>query len=310
MKYLKLYENFLLENLQQADNYVAKNNLEPFYYNQLKDYVREKGKLGLLYILTLILYNSEDQKNELNQIIDYLDKVVRYGIKIDTTTLTKEPEQFYNQVDKQLYVTDVNKFIDEFAPGFLKKDLKSKYLDEIGRINFRSINKDALRGKMSIFNKPEEWVKYIKRAANKDNLEKLKIADDVKILYENEEWIIFKPESFEAMNYINYPDWCTIFPRLYDKYIDKGYYFIILHNKLNKKLSYIIQAFPAKDDVAYQNVPDDMTDYFTMHPYNGKAVYLSWEPRTGYSGFDVNKIKTGILKIFFDKFVRNGKIVL
>jgi len=257
------------------------------------------------------LYKSDNQKLELEKIKDYLDKVLKSNVKIDTNTLVNSPQQFYNQVDRQLYITDVNKFVDEYAPGFLKKELKQNYLDKIAKLNFRSINKDELRGMMSLFKKPEEWFRYIKKVSSKDNIEKLRFDDDVQILYENEDWIIFKPDSFEATNYINYPQWCTIYPRIYQSYIDKGYHFIIIHNKLNKKLSYIVQIFPEKDDVAYKNVPDDMTGYFTMHKYKGTAIYLSWEPRVGYLGFDpINDTKTGILKVFFDRFVKNGKIVL
>lgn len=315
MKFLKIYDEFLIENLQQAENYVVKNNLEPFYFEQLKDYTKEKGKLGLLYLLTIILYSSENQNKELEKLKAYLDKVIQYNIKVNADEFTKSKihigDLFYQYVDNQIKKTEANKFVDEFAPGLLKKEIKKNYLDKISNLNFQNINKESLRGKMRIFDTAEEWIKYIERLSkNKDNLEKVKNASDIDILYESDEWLIYIPKSYEAINYINYSEWCTIYKPKYDDYIAKGYYFIVLHNKIDKKLSYIVQVFPEKDDTAYEKTPENMKNYFTLHPWNGKAVYLSWEPENAYFGWNLNKLKSGILKLFFDKYVRNGKITL
>jgi hypothetical protein len=309
MKFIESY--YLFENLQQADNFIAKNNLDPSYYEKLKEIVKAKGKMGLMYILTLILYNSSDKEFEFQKITEYLDKIVKYNVKIDTNVLVKNPQQFYYLIDRQIYGAEVNKFVDEYAPGFLKKEIKKNYLEQISKLNFQSIDKDALRGKMSIFDSAEDWINYITRLSKgKDNLAKLKSANDVEILYENNDWLIYIPKSYEAINYINYSQWCTIHKPKYEDYIEKGYYFIVLHNKIDKKLSYIVQVFPEKDVLAYENVPENMKNYFTLHPYNGKAVYLSWESDEAYFGWDLNKLKSGILKLFFDKYVKNGKIVL
>jgi hypothetical protein len=311
MKYLKIYQNFLLENIQQAENYLIKNNLDSFYYEYLKDYVKEKGKTGLLYLLTLILYSKEyiDQEKELNKIKEYVDKITQSNIKVDANQI--KPEYFYEYVDNQIKKIDANKFIDEYAPGKLKKEIKKNYLDQIQNIDFQNISKDALRGKMSIFEKPEDWVKYVVRLTKgEDDLSKVKNSDDVDVLYENNEWIIYVPKTYEAINFINYPEWCTIYEDKYNDYIEKGYYFIILHNKENKKLSYIIQIFPEKDDTAYDDLPKNAEGYFSLHPYNGKVIWLSWQPKYTYLGWDKENLNKGILKIFFDKFVRNYKIEL
>lgn len=312
MKYLKIYEKFLLENIQQAENYLVKNNLDSFYYEYLKDYVKEKGKTGLLYLLTLILYSKEyiDQEKELTKIKEYVDKVTLMNIKIDANQFIKNPEEFYQYVDNQIKKSEANKFVDEYAPGKLKKEIKKNYLDQIQKIDFQNISKDALRGKMSIFEKPQDWVKYVIRLSQgEDDLSKVKKSDDVDILYENSEWIIYVPKTYEAINYINYPEWCTIYEDKYNDYIEKGYYFIIIHNKENKKLSYIIQVFPEKDDTAY-DLPANAEGYFSLHPYSGKVIWLSWQPKYAYLGWDKENLNKGILKIFFDKFVRNYKVEL
>lgn len=316
MKFLQKYESFLIENLQQAENYVAKNNLDTFYYNQLKEYTKEKGKLGLLYLFTVMLFNSQNQKVELEKLKSYLDKIIQYNIKVNADEFIKSEVVigvrglFYQYVDNQIKRTEANKFIDEYAPGNLKKEIKKNFIQQIENLNFRSINKESLRGKMSIFHTAEEWVKYItKLSKGTDNFEKLKTASDVEILFENKEWLIYIPKSYQAINYINYSGWCTIKEEKYDDYIEKGYYFVVIHNKVDKKLSYIAQVFPEKDQLAYEDTPENMKGYFTLHPWNGKAVYLSWEPNEAYFGWDLNKLKSGILKIFFDKYVRNGKIL-
>lgn len=308
MKFLQTYK--LFENLQQAENYVVKNNLDQTYYNQLKEYTKEKGKLGLLYLFTIILYSSENQNKELEKLKNYLDKVIQYNIKINADEFIKSGTLFYQYVDNQIKKIEANKFVDEFAPGKLKKEIKKNFLDKITNVNFSDISKESLKGKMSIFEKPEDWVKYVIRLSKgTDNLSKLKNSD-VDILYENDEWIIYYPKSYDAINYINYPQWCTIYEDKYNDYIEKGYYFIILHNKVDKKLSYIVQVFPEKDKLAYENIPENMKNYFSLHPWNGKAVYLSWRPSESYFGWDLNKLDSGILKFFFDNFVENNKINL
>lgn len=314
MKFLQTYK--LFENLQQADKYVSNLKLSnEQYYLELKEYTKEKGKLGLLYLLTLILYSSDNQKEELEKLKTYLDKITQSNIKIEADKFTQSevhisaiPDLFYQYVDNQIKTTEVNKFIDEYAPGKLKKEIKRNFFDQISSVDFQNISKDALRGKMSIFEKPEDWVKYVVRLTQgEDNLDKLREADDVEILYEDKEWLIYYPKTYEAINYINYPEWCTIYEEKYYDYIDKGYYFIIIHNKEDKKLSYILQVFPQKDDTAY-DLPENAKGYFSLHPYNGKAVWLSWEPEISYYGWNKEKLKDGILKIFFDKFVKNNKI--
>jgi hypothetical protein len=303
MKYLNPYK--LFENLQQAENYIAKNNLDPTYFEKLKEITKQKG---LLYLLTIILYSSKNQQKELKKIETYLDKITQSNIKIDTNQIT--PDLFYQYVDNQISKTEANKFVDEFAPGKLKKEIKSKYLDKIINVNFQSISKEALRGKMSIFNKPEDWVKYIIRLTKgTDNITSLKTSNDVEILYEDSDWLIYVPKSYEAINYINYPQWCTIYEDKYNGYIEEGYYFIIIHNKQDKKLSYIIQVFPEHARTAY-DLPENAKDYFSLHPYNGKAVWLSWKPEMSYYGWNMTNLDRGGIKIFFDEFVRNNKVFI
>ena len=312
MKYLQKYK--LFENLQQAENYIAKNNLDPTYFEKLKEITKQKG---LLYLLTLILYSSDNQQQELEKIENYLDKISQSNIKIDTNQFTQSevhisaiPDLFYQYVDNQISKINANKFVDEFAPGKLKKEIKSKYLDKITNVNFQNISKEALRGKMSIFNKPEDWVKYVIRLTKgTDNITDVRTSDDVDVLYEDSDWLIYYPKSYKAINYINYPEWCTIYEDKYNDYIEKGYYFIILHNKQDKKLSYIIQVFPEKDNTAY-DLPKNAEGYFSVHPYNGKAVWLSWKPEQSYYGWDMTNLYREGLKIFFDKFVRNNKVEL
>jgi hypothetical protein len=74
-------------------------------------------------------------------------------------------------------------------------------------------------------------------------------------------------------------------------------------------LSYIIQVFPEKSDTAY-DLPENAEGYFSLHPYNGKAVWLSWKPEMSYYGWNMTKLNEGILKIFFDEYVKNNKIIL
>ena len=103
MKYLQKYK--LFENLQQAENYIAKNNLDPTYFEKLKEITKQKG---LLYLLTIILYSSDNQQKELEKIENYLDKISQSNIKIDTNQIT--PDIFYQYVDNQISKTNANKY--------------------------------------------------------------------------------------------------------------------------------------------------------------------------------------------------------
>lgn len=307
MKFLKTYK--LFENLQQAENYVVKNNLDQTYYTELKEYTKEKGKLGLLYLLTIILFNSQDQRVELEKLKHYLDKIIFSNIKIDANQT--KPDLFYQYVDNEMRRIEANKFVDQFAPGFLKKEIKRNYLDQIVNLDFESIEKEALRGKMSIFEKPEDWIKYVTRlSSGKDDLDNVRNSEDVDVLYEDKDWVFYYPKTYDAINYINYPQWCTIYEEKYSDYINKGYYFIILHNKWDKHLSYIIQVYPEKDDLADPTAPENTKDYFSIHAYDGKGRWYSWDPQTFYYGWKKENLNSGGLKIFFEKFVRNNKIDL
>lgn len=275
----------LFENLQQAEKFVLENQVR--YYEPLKEFLKSKGKLGWLYLFTVILYEAGNNKNSeinYNKVIELLEKIIKHNVKIDADELLKNYKIYKGLINSYLWGKVVisynksmtNNFIDKFAPGFLKNDIKNgkdkrgdslfyKLYDVLfvptygGNIDvINNIDTDLLKGKMSMFKNPEEWIEYVK-IANKgnsiDNIEKIKNSDKVIIHYENDDWIIYQPTTYESMNLIIYPHWCTIVKSQWNRIIRSGF-LIILYNRKDIKESYVAE---------FNGSDFGIHDYFDRH---------------------------------------------
>ena len=79
----------LFENLQQAEKFMSDKE-DKTQYNKLKEYLKSKGKLGLLYLFTYILYymknNTGDyfkRANNYDDIMNVIDRLIESNIKFD-----------------------------------------------------------------------------------------------------------------------------------------------------------------------------------------------------------------------------------
>jgi len=306
----------IFENLQQAEKFVNnrpkgtskhggmegrylqtdeewKNFLE--IYSIIKNNLKSLGKLGYLYLFTRLLYlelynrNGRDKKSILDNIMRCIDLIVNHNIKIDIDKYIKQIDNYHssliidiNNIKKDI---DTNKFIDKWAPGFLKKELKDRKKDNFfnlrnvlfnpGRFDKKrfidNIDIGLLRGKISMFETPKEWIKYVRGTESlisADNISKLKKSNDIKIYYEDDEWLIYQPFTYESMNIIKYPYWCTISEKIYNQHIIDGYFWVVILNKKIKNNSYIAE---------FKQIQDGYT--FLMIDYND--IILTSDRNTG-----------------------------
>lgn len=289
----------IFENLQQAeklindlkqnweDNPPNKGNQHLYKdreqklrnYEKLKTYLKSKKSLGYLHLLTRVLFSSGGHENHLNKIKEYVELILKYGIKINLDKYLSfkdhkyKHRQFYVDILNEISLIQTNKFIDKWAPGFLKKDLKSNYKEKLRDVffdmletqphyykdknPFDKIDTSLLRGKMSMFKSAQDWFKYVI-----DEEGEIEESDNLKIYYEDDEWVIYRPFDYESMNIIKFPKWCTIVEDQFIGRTKEGYHWIVLYNKKSKKDSHIVEFN------TYYSDGNPSKNCFTIHNYH------------------------------------------
>lgn len=343
----------VFENLQQATNWLKLHQDDPNYHINMDLYKKMVGdvqfyKSGLLYLFTLLLFDRQDdegQKIDLITIKDCVKKIRDYNIKINAQKYIDDffqdngmpagghLERLCKYIADEIIKYKTNKFIDRWAPGFLKKELKDKqkkYFYDLKNVLFDLyygvsfidlIDTALLRGKMSMFKEPEQWIEHVsntKIEKGEDNVEKIKNSNDVKIYYENDEWIMYQPTTFESMNMIVYPYWCTVVKPTYFENVYCGFWWIILYNKIDKKESYIVEF---KRDPYYGEVLN--SERFSIHNYTDLQVWSSnlvsnyeecvnrvlKQDSTWLGGKKITESEISVFKVFFDtvkiKYIKN-----
>jgi len=337
----------IFENLQQAEKFIednynrASNNGKkklPKYidikfktYNKLKEYLKSKGNLGYLYFFVRKLFgyiylDDKDLQRTYDLFIEYLNKISDYNLKIDIKEFeNKDFEIFKKYIDEKIDEIETNKFIDKWAPGFLKKELKNKEnglfnklknilyhrRDSFSNMNDNDINfadeidKTLLRGKISLFKEPIEWIEYVnslKKETSESSIQKLKDSNDVDIYYDDDNWIIYSPLTYESINIIKFQFWCTIRKKMFDYYLSKNYKFIILFNKIIKEKSYIVE-FPGKNSWKSRN---DFSIYDYNHIQHNFYFYKKPYKIDDIKYFKINDEDVYIFEKFLD--ILNKKI--
>lgn len=333
IKYFTLFEN--LQKAEQIMNFVPKRPGEEILlkkYNNLKEFLSSKGKLGYLYVFALYMKRNS---LSLELIKDCINDILRYNIKIDVSIYEKlyEEGKFNKNIIKDVYekIKDIetNKFIDRYAPGFLKKELKTgsdsfgTYFDYLKMYIFEDgnwtqhviksgLDVNMLKGKMSMFRDPKEWINYIKDCFREDpieNIKNIKSNKDNVIYFEDDEWILYQPTTHEAMNIVRFQYWCTISKRAYLEHVSRNNFWIIFFNKKEKKESMIaeidINRFK-KDRGFIFNIHDykDIIIFKHHNAYSGHIITATEEFNNNKNLSDKEKY---IIKIFA-KIFDEGKI--
>jgi hypothetical protein len=355
-KNLKLIKNFkIFENLQQAEKYVEEQQnkeIKPspsfyensgrtleqkesnlFYYNKLKEYLTSIGKLGYLYFFTKLLYAHSKyefclgraSERYYEKMIEYINIMIKHKIKIEDEEIKKidygGDDEFYRYVDKEIRKRYVNNFIDQWAPGFLKHDLKTNYFIDLLQVLFIFgytpekvyIDTSLLKGKMSMFKDPMDWINYVKLCSKENsdkNIKNIKMSKDNIIYFEDEDWILYQPTTYESMNIVQFPYWCTIVRKIYEDHVDIGRFWIILFNKKIKKNSFIVEFATG----LYNNTHKTK---FTLHDYKDRVLWVSdsqknkteleifRDQKFWSTGEEMNNSEKRIVKIFLELYAEN-----
>jgi hypothetical protein len=243
------------ENIQQAEKIFLTN--KEYFGNIEFDYITKNNKYkNYLGPYLKILLNSET--NVYNYLID-IDKILndvnKYKLNINKYENIYE---LMDDIDENNTKSIINKFINKWAPSSLRNEIKKDIFDNFDKYNkekkhplFNKANQkymtydslpDSKENKLktgSLAKTPNEWYDIVSNALNKSHhWKKLKENKDIEILFEDEDYIIYKPHTFEGMQIISF-EWCTRIERYFNYY--KNLNLIIYLNKhdiYNSYLSY------------------------------------------------------------------------
>lgn len=230
----------IFENIQQADKWLkGKENTEILsYYERLKQIIIANKLQPLAF--TFIKYY--DQTKNLDEIFEYLNKIIQFNLKIDINNPKFQSyEGMKEEVNYMIMKIDVMKFIEKFVPGFLKKEMKNpEMIKKLGALIPNIKDEEKLRGMIALFKTADEYINYLEILTKVSNLEELKKSNDIKIIEETDKYIIYSPQTYEAANIIIFNEWSTINRKQYTKYINNGMKIYIYYDKKDIKKSYVI----------------------------------------------------------------------
>lgn len=293
----------IFENVQQSEKILRDWNdsdLDNFYDNLLStvESYDKKYKSFLSIFLTFYLFlRSEEVLDILKYIMEQRIDININDKKINPTEVLKwrrlsdyekkmeVEKRFENlkvEVDRLKLKRLTKNFIEQNVPGFLKREIKEKdNFNMLANLKPWELDQEKLKGSVSLFNNASEYIEYVKKL-REEGLDH----ENIKIIKEDENIIIYKPNSFEAMNSVIFSNWCTISKEQWDKYKRLNYKTYVLYDKKDIKDSYILMVNP--DDF-------NISDY-----YNNIVIEdENWEEEV----FNINKS----ISIFIEKVKKYDK---
>lgn len=268
----------LFENLQQADSYLGKKSDEDLekFYGELLGYLKDKPNKYNNYIFPFVIYYEYTRNKD--EVMNYFKKIVENNLTIDINDKDINPSQvikwkrisedekediikemfkkFKDKVDFLIIKRPTMKFIEKNVPGFLKPEMKKHdNIIKLGKLEPWEIEESKLKGMVSLFKDASEYINFIKNIKSDNNSyeEIIKNKEDLEIISDENNYIVYKPKSFEAMNCVVYNYWCTIDRKEWNKYTNADYDIYVLYNKKDIENSYMLLV---RDDDFY------VSDYF------------------------------------------------
>ena len=244
----------VFENIQQSDKILKDRGIQKDeHIIKLENSLKINGLSSYMsYIIDLFfkLYQWDRLIDD-----DNIDKIVD-GLKfiksdhIDVSKLNCEDiYDFFTKVCELKEDGVRNRFISKYAPASLRSDVKrlvdnrsygsflfsDRYLTQIK--NLTKQNMELLKNG-SRFKTSREWLMYVEKILQDDkfSIEELK-GSNITILFENNEWLIYKPLDFKSYLIPNYKYWCTMVEVMFKAY--SRWDLIIYLNKSNKENSYV-----------------------------------------------------------------------
>lgn len=250
--------NILVENVQLGDKLSKELKLDEYEYERLKSKMRSEGYIKYLPFVLKCYGEYLDDKGRkyrvytpLEYYIYKFDKNIQWceeaGLditKYNNKTLNDINDDYWEAINRKKVV----KFVNYWAPASLRKEIKDSYLKDLERILIEdTINNYSLNNKMSELKKGSrcksaaEWVEFVKLQFSDDNysLEDLK-ASNIKIIYEDSEWLIYKALDYKSYLLPRYKYWCTMTDTMYHVYNDRNDMILLLYksDKTKSLLAY------------------------------------------------------------------------
>lgn len=273
MVYLDKYKIF--ENVQQFDKLLKSYmNINPNYDNsglyKLKDELKSNGLISYLGPVTKIILSGSDTdffEEDVDVIIDDIKFLKKNNIditKLNISNLYDFRDKIYELEQEFL----IKKYITRWEPASFRKDavtMWKEFLKNLTEIENDTIPEDLLK-KGSRFKTAKEWIDYITTLFNGDGyeLERLK-SSNIKIFYENNDILIYKPLDFKSYMLVRYKHWCTMQKDMFNRYLKQD--LIICLNKIditNSLISYVsgnkIEIFNYGNYFINNKITDDIKD--------------------------------------------------
>lgn len=310
MKYLNNY--LIFESVQQFDK-LMKNymNNNPNYDNdglyKLKDKLQSEGLIAYLGPLTKIIlggYDTDFFEEDVDDIIDGIKFLKKNNIdiaKLDIQDIYEFSDAIY-ELEQELLI---KKYITRWAPASLRKEALSlweKFRIYLTKIENDTIPEDLLK-KGSRFKNGKEWIDYIITLFNGNGyeLDRLKNSN-IKIYFEDDTVLIYKPLDFKSYMLVNYQHWCTMQKVMFDNYLKQDMIICLNKKDITKSIiSYVsgnkIEIFNYGNYFINNKIPEESKEYIDIMKSNHKLKKDDAEMRTGgFFMFPADFVKEG----FFD----------
>lgn len=261
--------SILLENVQLGDKLSKELGLEQKEYEQLRDNMKSDGYIKYLpFVLKCYGEYLADKGKEYRvdtpfeyytyKVIKNIELCKNAGIDI-TNYNNSTLGDIYDDCWKAIERKKIIKFINYWAPASLRKEIKDNHITELEKILIKnSVNSYSLDNNMigelkkgSRCKSAEEWVEFVKIQFSDDNysLEDIK-ASNIKIIYEDSEWLIYKALDYKSYLLPRYKYWCTMTDTMYHLYNDRNDMVLLLY-KSDKTKSLL--AYKLKDEIHLYN---------------------------------------------------------
>ena len=261
----------LFENVQLADKILKSKNIpKDEFILKLENELKKNGLSAYEgYIIKYVLKSRRNFKSEevftdmeIEKYINLFKTIKTEKIDIDELGDIKNIYDLFDKVKMCQEDRIITKFINTYAPASLRNNVK-KMLTGFGNI---FSNKDIIKlknlshtdiellKKGSRYKSPYDWVNYVIEIFKGDeySLDELKNSN-IKIFYEDEDLLIYKPLDHKSYLIVNFPHWCTIYEYQFNIY--KDFDMNICLNKKDIKKSYIgYRRFDEWEDIFKINI--------------------------------------------------------
>ena len=293
---------------------MAKANVE---VNIINDEVLHESQIKNKELLTEITCSDAYQRiySKFVPQEDYL-KIISATQGTNTTVLSGDARwvlELYKRKSPHL-MEDLYKLRNERGEGYLQifnrlKDTRRLSPEEANIFNYKSISE--LGAFTSQWDIADVWETSRERRKNSMRPEFVNAKNDIKVVYEDESWLILIPNSYEASCYWgDGTEWCTAYKdsrNYYDDYSSEGPLYININQYNKEKYQFHFESNSFKDmndrdvesPILYHiDASDGMIDFYSnllLEANNYEAFFRLYAPQEGELPFGVFEINNEIV---------------